>query len=429
MPFGTRAIEKFRLGNGLRVLVLVDRSAPVASYHTWYRVGSRHEVEGKTGLAHLFEHLMFNETKNLPAGAFDRKLERAGAQTNAATWNDWTYYYEDVPRSQLPLVISLEAERMRNLVLRDPQVRSEKEVVANERRYRVDDDVEGTMNELLYATAFEVHPYHHPTIGWMSDILGFTTQDCRAFYKTYYAPNNATVVIVGDVDVARTLALIQREYGRIPPSKIPPERRVEEPEQNAERVKVVEKPTPTAKLAIGYRGPALGEPDHAVLSVLSEALFGGRSSRVYRALVTVKELASDVGASVSAFRDPGLFEIYLTARESISAERLLAALDAELDALATQPVTQDERDRAVARIELGFLHGLESAGGRAEQIGFFDTVLGDPAGAMARLMAIRAVTPERVAEVAARYVDRRRRTVIIVHPTREAARAESEVSA
>jgi zinc protease len=429
LPFGVRAIEQFRLGNGLRVLFLVDDAAPVVSFHTWYRVGSRHEVEGKTGLAHLFEHLMFNETKNLPAGTFDRKLERAGAHTNAATWNDWTYYYEDLPSSQLGLVVRLEAERMRNLVLRDPQVTSEKEVVANERRYRVDDDVDGAINELLYKTAFDRHPYRHPTIGWMDDILAFTTRDCRDFYKTYYAPNNATLVIVGDVSIPRTLALVQREYGSIPASTLPEEVRVVEPPQTAERVVRVEKPTPTGKLAIGYRGPALGEADHAALSVVSEALFGGRSARLYRDLVTGRELAIDLAAAVSSFRDPGLFEIYLTAREGTSATQLLEALDEGLDALASRPITRDERDRAVARMELSFLQGLETVGGRAEQIGFYDTVLGDPAGSLARLEALRAVDVDAIARVVARYIDRRQRTVIIVDPSATPTKREAGAAA
>src|SRR5512139_2835914 len=194
------SLARYWLGNGLDVLLCEDHSAPVVAYHTWYRVGSRHEREGKTGLAHLFEHLMFNETENLPAGEFDRKLEEAGAESNAATWLDWTHYNIAVPKEQLGLVVSLEAERMSHLVLRDPQVSSEKEVVANERRYRVDDDVEGTADEALYEHAFTRHPYRWPTIGWMEDIQGFTTEDCRRFYRTYYAPNNATLILVGDFD-------------------------------------------------------------------------------------------------------------------------------------------------------------------------------------------------------------------------------------
>ena len=216
IPFGGETLHRWRLGNGLAVIVLVDASAPVVAYYTWFNVGSRHERPGKTGLAHLFEHLMFGETEKLKAGVFDRKLEENGAETNAATWVDWTYYHELLPADRVRLAVHLEAERMQHLVLREPQVASEKEVVANERRYRVDDDVEGVANELLYKTAFTSHPYHWPTIGWMDDIKGFTPEDCTAFYKTYYAPNNATVVVVGDVRERTLLQWIQAEYGAIP---------------------------------------------------------------------------------------------------------------------------------------------------------------------------------------------------------------------
>jgi len=194
-------VERFVLGNGLRVLVLEDHAAPVVCMQTWFAVGSRHEREGKTGIAHLFEHLMFGETETSAHGAFDRTLEEAGAETNAATFLDWTYYHTNFPAEALELTMRLEADRMSRLVLREPQVTSEKEVVANERRQRVDDDVDGAISEILYKEAFREHGYKHPTIGWMDDILNFTTDDCTSFYRTYYAPNNAAMVVVGDVDV------------------------------------------------------------------------------------------------------------------------------------------------------------------------------------------------------------------------------------
>ncbi len=414
VPFGGHVIERLRLGNGLRILVLVDASAPVVSYNTWFRVGSRHEREGKTGIAHLFEHLMFNETKALPAGRFDQLLERAGAETNAATWNDWTYYYENIPRDQLALAVRLEAERMHNLVLREKPVASEKEVVANERRYRVEDDVEGSMSEKLWEHAFREHPYHHPTIGWMDDILNFTPDDCRAFYRTWYAPNNATLVLVGDLDLPRALPLLRKHYGHLKPARLPRETTAAEPVQTEERVITLTRATPTDKVSVGYKSPPMAHADHAALSVLTEALTGGRSARFYRDFVTEREIASDVSGWTSTFRDPGLWEVSVTAREGVSVDRLLSALDLGLDGLRTRPITVDERDRAVARMELNFLRNLETAGGKAEQIGFFDTVLGDPSGAFARLDAVRAVTPQRIADVATRYLLRDRRTVVKV---------------
>ena len=224
VPFGASlAVRRWRLGNGLDVHLLPDDSAPVVSYQTWFRVGSRHEKPGKTGLAHFFEHLMFKETKNFGPGEFDRRIESVGGETNAATWVDWTTYYENMPRAELELAVRLEADRMANLVLQDEQVESEREVVINERRYRVEDDVEGATNERLYSTAFKKHPYHWPTIGWMRDIQGYTVADCLAFYRTYYAPNNATLVLVGDFDEAETLALLQSHYGVLDSSRIPTE--------------------------------------------------------------------------------------------------------------------------------------------------------------------------------------------------------------
>src|SRR3984957_15773023 len=259
--FGGDTIHRYRLDNGLTVLLLVDASAPVACYHTWFKVGSRHEKPGKTGLAHLFEHLMFNETENLKAGTFDRKLEENGAETNAATWVDWTYYHESLPADRIKLAVKLEAERMARLVLREPQVASEKEVVANERRYRVDDDIEGAANELLYKAAFVTHPYRWPTIGWMEDIQGFTPEDCAAFYRTYYAPNNATLVVGGDVRERDLLLAIRDEYGAIPGQTIPAEDIVPEPPQLEPREHEIRKPTATAKLLMAFKGPALGDAD------------------------------------------------------------------------------------------------------------------------------------------------------------------------
>ena len=304
VPFGARLrVERFALANGLEILACEDRTAPVVAFHTWFRVGSRHEQEGKTGLAHLFEHLMFNEVEGRASGEFDRLLEEAGAESNASTWLDWTQYNIAIPKEKLGLVIGLEAERMSKLVLREPQVTSEKEVVANERRYRVDDDVEGAVSELLWATAFDRHAYRWPTIGWMRDIEGFNTDDCATFYRTYYAPNNATIIVVGDYTENALLEKISRAYGAIGPSTLPVENYQAELPQTAERRLEVKKPTPTEKLAVGYHAPALGDFEHLALSLLVDVLFGGRASRVHQRLIRQKELAADVRASVGPFRD------------------------------------------------------------------------------------------------------------------------------
>ncbi|MGO8997213.1 MAG: M16 family metallopeptidase [Polyangiaceae bacterium] len=409
-------VLRYRLGNGLTLLFLEDASAPVVSYFTWYGVGSRHERPGKTGLAHLFEHLMFNETETLKAGEFDRTLEENGAESNAATWVDWTYYYESLPADRFPLAVKLESERMNRLVLRDKQVTSEKEVVANERRYRVDDDVEGAASELLYKTAFTKHPYHWPTIGWMPDILGFTPEDCERFYRTYYAPNNAFIVVVGDVREIDVLREVRDAYGKLPASVIPPEDSEVEPAQTEVREVQIAKPTATEKLLVGYHGPALGDADHVALTVLSEILFGGRASRTHRSLVIEKEIASEVRGWVATFRDPGLFELYVTAREGHEAPELLAALDRELERARAEVVSEDELARAKARLELSALQSLESTAGKAEQIGFYDLVLGDPSSVFRRLDAYRRVTASDIRKAARRYITQDGRTIVRVIP-------------
>lgn len=429
IPFGPHlSLDRYDFDNGLRALLVVDASAPLFACHTWYRVGSRDEREGKTGIAHLFEHLMFNETENLPKGEFDRRLERVGAENNASTWLDFTQYNISAPKEQLELVIGMEAERMRHLVLREPQVESEKEVVANERRYRVDDDVEGTVSELLWATAFVEHPYKWPTIGWMPDILSFTTQDCEQFYRTYYAPNNATVVIVGDFDATHALSLISQHHGVIPKTELPARSYPAEPKQLEERRVHIDQPTVSEKLSMGYHSVALGDPEHVAVGLLCEVLSGGRASRLYRKLVREQKLASEVRAYVGPFGDPGLLEVYASAREKFTAEQLLASIDAELDVIRREPVAQTELDRAAARMELGLLHGLESAEGKAHTIGFYDCILEQPDAAFHRLEALRSITPAQLLEVARRAFDPSLRSVVFVHPDASATAEDAQAT-
>ena len=419
-------VERYRLENGLEVLYCADRSAPIIAYHTWFRVGSRHEREGKTGLAHLFEHLMFNELEGRKSGEFDRLLEEAGADSNASTWLDWTQYNISIPKDRLSLVVGLEAERMQKLVLREPQVVSEKEVVANERRYRVDDDIEGSVSELLWATAFTRHAYKAPTIGWMPDIQGFTTEDCAEFYKTFYAPNNATIVVVGDVSASRLLELVSKAYGEIPPSQLPLEDVHPEPAQLEERVKEVEKPTPTEKVTIGFHSPAFGDWDHPILSLLIEVLFGGRASRLHKRLVRDLEIASEVRSFVGPFKDPGLLELFLSAREGHKAEELVKVLDEELERVKQEPIEAEEIERARARFELGLLAGLDTMDGKASTIGFHETLLGRPGAAFDRLDAIRLADASELRRVARRYFDQNSRSLVYV---RSQAPAQAEEAA
>ncbi|MDB4967434.1 MAG: processing peptidase [Myxococcales bacterium] len=420
-PFGAGglAARMFRLANGLKVILVRDPSAPVFAYQTWFAVGSRHEREGITGIAHLFEHLMFNQTESHPPGEFDRLLETAGGDTNAATWVDWTYYRDNLPKAELKLAVELEADRMAHLTLGEKQVESEREVVANERRFRVEDDVDGFLSEELYKAAFTTHPYHWPTIGWMRDIEAITIEDCRTFYKTYYAPNNATVVLVGDFAEAEALELIESHYGKIPSSVIPTDVAPAEPEQNQERRATWAKPVSADKLRIGYKAPAIANPDYAALEVASEILFGGNSSRLHRRLIVETEIASSTFASTAPFRDPGLYEISVgmqRGHDAIEAERMIYE---ELDRLGTQPLEMHELDTAKTRLLTHFWRELRPSSGKAEALGHYETTVGDYKQLFAVAGGYSAVTAADVARVVKAYLRAERRTVVTATPSKE----------
>ena len=408
-------LRTWRLGNGLRVHVVPDPSAPVVAYQTWFRVGSRHERAGKTGLAHFFEHLMFKGTETYPQGQLDRLLEGVGAETNAETWTDWTRYYETLPAAELPLAIALEADRMQGLLLNAEQLESEREVVISERRDRVEDDVEGKASEVLFERAFQRHGYGWPTIGWMRDIEGYTLADCRDFYRTFYAPNNATLVVVGDLDEASLLGLIQEGYGAIPSSrKSRSPEAGDEPPQGRARRKQVRLPTVAEKLSIGLRSPRLGDPRWVALSTLNDLLFGGRSSRLVKELVLDDELATTCWGFVTPFADPGLYEIWVSLREGRCAEEAEARVWAAFDRIRSEGIPEEELAKSRHQLELAMVGAMETAGGKAEQIGFDDTVVGDPVASFQRLERYRTITEDEVRSVAAEVLRKKSSTTVLV---------------
>ncbi|MGM0575039.1 MAG: M16 family metallopeptidase [Myxococcota bacterium] len=419
---GPALIEKFRLGNGLRVIVWEDHRAPVFSFHTWFGVGSRHERIGRTGMAHLFEHLLFKATKNLPEGEFDRIMERHGAQTNAATWVDWTYYRAKLPAGNLELVCRLEADRMENMILDDHQLESEREVVVNERLLRVDNDPDGRLFEELYALAFRKHPYRWPTIGWMEDIRAITLDDCLDFYRRFYAPNNATIVIVGDVDTGEALETIQRFYGHLEAQDIPREALPEEPPQTEERRKSLDLSITAEKGLFAWHAPSTDDPDQAALEILDEILTGGESSRLYKSLVTDLELASQLGGWAASWHDPGLYEIGIDMRPGAALADAERVLDETLDELMDSRVSERELAKARNGLEAIFLRGLAGTGNRARSLGDAETTAGDFRWLFRHVEALREVTADDVLRVARRVLPRSNRTVLIGRP----AAAEGE---
>ena len=408
--------RRYRLDNGLGLIAAVDRRAPIVALQTWYRVGSRHERPGATGMAHLFEHLMFGQTEQLPPGEFDRLVERTGGESNAATWVDWTYYRLSLPARDLRLGIRLESERMQHLVLEPEPVEAERDVVTNERRERVEDDVDGWLDEQLMAHAFTVHPYRWPTIGWMEDIRALALPDIRAFYRTWYAPNNATLVCVGDFDDAALRDLIAEHYGHIPPAELPRAADLVEPEQTRERVVRAGKPIATDRLLLGYKAPGQDHPDWAPLEIVSTLLAGCPSARLYRRLVIEREAASSVDAQLTPFRDPSLLRLAVTTARGHDAAEVLDVIDRELAALIEHPPSAAEVEKAKALAETDFWSALVDVDGKAEALGHYETALGDFRRLGVVAERLTAVTADDVARVARAYLSAARRTVVIAEP-------------
>lgn len=414
------AVERFRFKNGLELLFCADHSAPVIAYHTWFRVGSRHEHEGKTGLAHLFEHLMFTQTKNSEPNAFDNKMDAVGGSNNAMTYYDFTAYVDDVPPAELGVAIGLESDRMVNLDLRKKQVETERDVVAEERLSSVEDNVDGILDELMYKQAFKTHPYRWPVIGSMKDIKAMTQETAIAFYKKYYAPNNAVLVVAGKIEETPTLAAIAAAYGNIPPSKKLPADTIKPERAPAAEVRTtIERPVPADKLVIGFPAPALGAPDRAAYEVMNELLAGGASSRLNRALVVERQWASSVHGDIAPTRDPGLYAIWIQLMKGHTAEEAERLVVAAVEELAAHPVSDAELGKAAARMETEFWKQLGSSHGRAETIGAFEIATGDFRTLLARGAEYPRVSAADVQNAAATYLATGARSVVVARPVQE----------
>jgi zinc protease len=417
-PFGAATqVERFRLSNGLTLLLSVDPSAPVVAYQTWFRVGSRHERVGKTGIAHLFEHMMFKATKSLPEGEFDRLMEQAGVNTNASTWLDWTYYRENLPAQALPLVVRLEADRMTNLLINTEQLESEREVVVNERHLRVENDPEGRMYEELFRAAFPTHPYGWPTIGWMDDIKGLTLADCQEFYRLNYAPDNATLVVVGDVDRGELLRLVVEHYGHLVAQSVPRTDPPPEPDQDGERRVELRLPLSAPKVILGFRSPAMGHPDIPALEVVNELLFNSESARLYKRLVTDDELVSSVSGWVSSFALPGLYEVFASLKENVTPAQLDAVLAEEFGRLAAEGPSEREIEKARNKLEADLIRGLLSVGARGRVLGTYETTAGDYKAFFAVVESYRRVTAEDVRRAAQTWLRPETRTTVVALPS------------
>ncbi|MFL5413042.1 MAG: M16 family metallopeptidase [Myxococcales bacterium] len=369
-------VQEHSLPNGLQIRLLADPSLPIASLYSFFRVGSRNEQPGITGISHLFEHMMFNGSRKYGPKEFDRKLEAAGGTSNAYTSTDITAYYEDFAAEALPLVLDLESDRMASLVIDDESLSREREVVKEERRFRTDNDIDGMLDEALSALAFLAHPYRWPVVGWMPDLNRIARADCERYFRTYYAPNNCTLVLVGDFQAAAALTDIERLYGKIPRGDPLPEVANGEPPQKGERRAVIRYPAQAPAILAGFRGPDGRDPDSLVLDLIEAALGFGEGARLKRALVYEQELCVDAHIYFGWRIDPGLFEVSLKLNPGVDPARAEAALWAELARVCQDGIDERELQRAKNYVRAGLLRGLQTANGRAHSIGQMEVMLG-----------------------------------------------------
>jgi zinc protease len=400
-PGLTAGIQETVLANGLRVVTKEVRSAPVVSFSVWYKVGSRNEHTGITGVSHLLEHMLFKGTRAFDVGEIARTLFVNGASFNASTYYDWTNYYETLAADRLELAMRIEADRMVDSRIDKADLDAEMTVVRSE--------LEGGENnpgrllwQAVSSAAFEAHPYRWPVIGWRSDVENVPREAIYRYYKTYYGPNNATVVIVGDFDTATALALVRKHFEGIPAIPAPPPVYTAEPPQRGERRVVVRRAGSLPAAMVAYKAPAATSPDAYALDVLGMVLGEGRTSRLYQAMVE-RQLATRVDAGAPSLRDPYLFYVSATARPGGTAERLETALLEEVERVKSAPISATELARAVSRVEAEFVLRMDSVTAQARQIGYW-AMIDDWRYLATYLDRIRALTPEDVQQVARRYL-------------------------
>ncbi len=414
-------VEKYKLPNGLTVVLHEDHSVPLISYQTWFRVGSKNEEPGLTGIAHLFEHMMFRGAKRYTGEQFDRLLQSNGATNNAFTTNDYTGYYENLPSSKLELVIDIESDRMENLKINAENLTAELGVVKEERRMRVDNNPGGVLREALFGTAFRVHPYKWPVIGYMTDLDHINVQNAQAFHKTFYAPNNAIVVVAGDFDSAKAKKLIEKYYAAIPSQTIPDRPRTMEPWQSSPRSQSVSKSVQSVSFVMAYQTPKNGEDDTYALDLLANIMGFGDSSRLHQRLVYKDEVATGVTVYNQTLQEAGLFQIYVTMKPNGNLGKAQRALVGEMWRPRNILVTDADLQKAKNQVMKNYVDGLKTVHGRAEALALNETLYGDYEMLFKDLDRYNKVSKESIRAVAVKYLAPEKATMVILKPEQTGA--------
>jgi len=409
---GSYHVQRTMLANGLKILVIEDHSSPTFAYQTWFKVGSREEVPGRTGLAHLFEHMMFKATTQYKDGDFDRYLDEAGAEgMNAFTTNDYTAYVQELPSSQLEMIMNLESIRMVNLVVDDASFKTEREVVQNERRMRYENNPDGILWTELDKLSYTNHPYHWPTIGYEQDLTAMTADDARKFYQLWYSPNKATVVVFGDVRAPQVFSLAKKYYGNIPATPDVPAEITFDEDPTSPRRKSLKLNLQVERLMMSYPIPAAAHEDMPALLLLSTLLSKGKSSRLYRSLV---ETGLATGAEAYAFekRDPGTFVFEVSCQKGKKATHAEAAILREIQNLIQNPIGPTELERAKNQFLYSFYTDLSNPSKVANFVGTYETMLGDFQKGKLLYDATQKLTGEDLQRVAQKYLVPAKRSII-----------------
>jgi zinc protease len=405
------------LGNGMQVVMLEDHSTPIVHAEIWYHVGSKNEKPGRTGFAHLFEHMMFKGSKNVEPEGHPSWISSIGGQSNAYTTEDATVFWETVPAQYLPLVLWLEADRLATLRIEDDVFKTEREVVKEERRMRIDNQPYGRLNELIYDQAFTVHPYKHPTIGSMKDLEAASINDVRDFFRTYYVPNNATLVLVGDFNTKEAQDLVARYLGRVAKSDRPVPRDIpKEPPQTKERRVQVEESWPLPAVVVAHHITFDGDPDSYPLHIASKVLSDGQSSRIYRKLVYEKQIALAAFGGGNIIEDPNLFYAVAIVQPGHTTQEAIDALIAELDQLRNAPVTPAELQQAKNQFARDYIFSRESNKDKAMQLGHAAVIHNDIKTADGEFDIFMNITQGDVQRVARKFFTPENRLVMTIMP-------------
>src|SRR6266576_460930 len=401
------------LANGLTLVLEEDHSTPIVHLQLWYHVGSKNEKPGRTGFAHLFEHLMFKGSKNVGPEEHTSMISSVGGQSNAYTTDDETVFWETVPAQYLPLILWLEADRMASLRVDKDTFTNERDVVKEERRMRVDNQPYGRLNEIIYDQAFTVHPYKHATIGSMEDLEAASIDDVRDFYRTYYVPANATLAIVGDFESAQALTLVNNYLGRVPKSNRAVPRDIpQEPPQTKEKRVTLQEPWPLPAVVVAYHITYDGNPDSYPLHIASKVLSDGQTSRIYKKLVYEKQMAVAAFGNANLIEDPNLFYAVAIVQPGHATDEVATALIAELDRLKTEPITDHELQRTKNQFARDYILGRESNQQKAGQLSHAVVIHNDVRTADAEFDIFQNMTVGEVQRVAKTYFRAENRLVL-----------------